>query len=121
MITSSELDVMRALQTATLELTCQIRRKTLTDDSMGGQTESWANSGSQTVCRISEISNANATERLLADREVSQMGYIVTLPYGKDVIAGDRLLISGSRTFEILGVIKRSYETATRVICTEIQ
>ena len=119
MISSTELDVMRTLQTATLDLTCQIRRKTLTDDQMGGQTESWANSGSQTVCRVTET--ASATEGLSADREVSQIGYIITLPYGKDVIAGDRLLVSGSRTFEILGVIKRSYETATRVICQEIQ
>jgi len=45
--------------------------------------------------------------------------WTITVPAETDVRAGDRVVVD-ARTFEVLAVLAGSYETARRVVCSEV-
>jgi head-tail adaptor len=117
MLPSDELDAIRIVQNLALPDAAQIRRKTEVNSALGVE-ETWANHGSPVACRIGRI-DRQPEERAIVERVGALVGYTVTLPASTDVTEADRLIIS-SRTFEIIGVIKKSYETALKLICVEM-
>lgn len=117
MITPDELAAMRATQVETLPDTCQVRRKTLTSDGMGGQIENWE-TVTTVACRVAP-SGHSPQEQVIAERMSATSTWTLTLPADTDVTAADRLVV-GARTFEVAAVLARSFETARRVVCTEV-
>jgi head-tail adaptor len=117
MLSAEELAAIRG---DVLELqpdTCQVQRVTLTPDGAGGQTESWSTVAT-VACRVAP-SGQSPQERAIAERVASVSTWTLTLPAETDVRPADRLQV-GTRTFEVVGVLARSFEIARRVVCTEV-
>jgi head-tail adaptor len=78
-----------------------VSRKTLTSDGQGGFTATWA-TASTVDCRVEAATRITPAERLVAERVAPRKLYRVTVPYDADVIAADRIVVSGT-TYEVLG------------------
>ncbi len=118
MLSAAELTAMRAVAALTLTETALVKRRVLTTDSAGGQTATWPSTTVTTTCRVAP--SRTPVEQILADRVAAVQGWTVTLPYGTDVRAQDRLYV-GSRVFEVIGVLAaETFETARRCVCVEI-
>ena len=117
MLSDTELAAMRGTQAEALPDMCQGRRKTAARDGMGGQNETWRTTAI-VACRVAP-SGYIPQERVIAERMAAASLWTLTLPAGTDVKAADRLAV-GMRTFEAAAVLARSYETARRVVCTEV-
>lgn len=116
LLSAVELTAMRAVQSDTLPDTAVISRNTPTSDGMGGWTDAWAAVG--TVDGRLAPSGGGA-ESLMAERITDTDAWNITLPYGTDVTAKDRVSIDG-RSFEVVTVLPKSWETARRVVATEV-
>jgi hypothetical protein len=95
-----------------------IVRDTPVDDNAGGRTTT-----EQTVgvgdCRVRALTGG--AERAVADRLGWSMAYAVDLPYDASLTPADRLLVNGTRTMEIGGIVDIGEWSMTRVaICQEI-
>ena len=117
MLTAAELTAMRATLNASLPDTCEISRVTLEPDGAGGQTETWETIVT-VACRVAP-SGRSPQERVIAERLSNESTWTLTLPAETDVQAGDRIVV-GTRTFRVAGVLTRSFETARRVVCSEV-
>lgn len=117
MLSVAELAEMRTVQGLAQAGTAVISRKTLTADGMGGFTETWAAAGTVS-CRVWPATESGA-ESLLADRITESDAWVITLPYATDITAKDRIVADG-RTFEVVSAIAHTWETARRVVATEI-
>lgn len=118
MMSTAEMDAMRATQESLLTVSCTINRFTSVSDGMGGQTETWT-AVATVGCRLNPRQTQPADATIAnAPRNVS--GWIITLPYGTDVHDRDRITI-GARTFEVDKAMEYTpLETALRVIATEV-
>lgn len=129
MLNDAALAAARTMQEAGMPDLCNIERLSLESDGMGGFEETWSVSGSAVACRIGPTGRL-PEERELAGRLGDVMPLTLTLPAATDVKADDRIVVpsplaplpggEGERRFEVAGVVKRSYETARRVVCVEI-
>lgn len=117
MLSTADLTALRAAQEAAMPETVTIYRLTLSDNGAGGFSESWG-TASTVSGRIGPY-NRQASEGVVAERLAGRAGYTVTLPALTDVREADRLVV-GTRTFEVVWVIRRTYETARVVICAEV-
>ena len=112
MITAAELTAMQATQNLVMPGTAIINRATLSNDGMGGQTETWAAVGTVTA-RLYPIPSQQR-EYATGGQPSSVSDWFVTVPVGTDVIARDRIIVS-SRTFEVQYVNNdEMYQTAVR-------
>jgi len=116
MLSSNELAELRAMQERNMPETVTRRRHVLTDDGHGGFNS--ADSDGTTSGRIGPTGRS-PEEQMIAARVSGKQVYTVTVPAGFDVIEADQLIV-GSRTFEVVGVVRRSYETARRVVVVEV-
>lgn len=117
-LSAAEIAAMREDLEDTLPDTCVIQRRTLTSDSQGGRTESWAAAGT-VACRLSPLGNLDSEESR-ADRVSGEEDWIVTLPASTDVTERDRLVIL-TNTYEPVGLrAVRSWELSRRVNCKRI-
>ncbi len=116
MLSDADLDELKAIQEDAMPDPCLVQRKTTTDTN-GVRTGTYATIET-TVCRI-RASGKEPEERLIAERMGSVVAYTISLPAGTDVTEADRL-VAQERTFEVGGVLHRSYDTARRVVCKEI-
>ena len=116
-LSAGELTAMRATQADTLPGTAVISRNTPTSDGMGGWTDAWAAIG--TVDGRVAPAQESGSERLVADKITEEDAWVITMPYATDVTAKDRVAID-SRTFEVVTVLPWSWETARRVVATEV-
>ena len=107
---------MRSVQSETLPGTAVISRNTPTSDGMGGWTDAWAAIGTVDG-RVSP--SGGGSERLIAEQITDDDAWNITLPYNTDVTAKDRITID-SRTFEVVTALPKSWETARRVVATEV-
>ncbi len=117
MLSTADLTSMRAQIALSLPETCSISRNTPASDGMGGWSESWANLATGVACRLSPA--GSTTEGELAARLAAESGWVITLPTGQDVTTKDRLSV-GTRLFEVVGVLARSWELSRRVVATEV-
>ena len=119
MLTSDEMEAMRAVQSAAMPDSCTVKRLTVTSDGAGGQTDSWDTSATVN-CRLGRL-GSSGEERIIADRLAAVTPVLVTLPSGTDVGPHDRIEVD-SRTFEVVAVLATGvWETARRVVCVEVQ
>jgi len=117
-LSDNTLAQMRADQAKLRPDTCTIRRYTTASDGMGGITETWANLATGVTVRIMPAGDS-ARELLVAAGLTQLDAWLITLPYGQDVNEKDRI-VSGGRTFEVIGVQPHSWETARRVYGVEV-
>jgi len=117
MLSAAELADMRTVQAQAMAGTCVITRRTLVADGMGGYTETWAAAG--TVAGRVWPATESGAESLIADRITESDAWVITLPYATDVTAKDRISYEG-RTFEVVAPIAHTWETARRVVATEV-
>lgn len=117
MLSTADLDALRATLNESLPETAQVQRVTRTSDGLGGYTEAWA-AIATVACRVAPSGNTPA-EQVVAERIQDRVLWTLTLPAGTDVTPADRIAV-GSRTFEVIGVLApRSFELATRVAAVE--
>lgn len=107
-----ELAAMRETAAIALPETVTLKRPTRTVDAAGGIVET-LNTVTTTAGRVAreqprEVTQANKTT-ILAE-------WIVTLPYGTDVGAGDVLEVNG-QTLHVVGRFTGSWRTCERVLC----
>lgn len=132
MLSSEELAGMRAAQEAVMDLVCTIRRKVRVDDGIGGRRVSWTDAAVGVACRIGNVGRM-PEERVIAERLVDVVPYAVVLAAGTDVTADDRIVVTSTpslpppegggdieRVFEVVGVLRGSFETARRCVCVEV-
>lgn len=117
LLSAGELTAMRSVQSETSPGTAVISRNTPTSDGMGGWTDAWVAIG--TVDGRVAPAQESGSERLVADKITEEDAWVITLPYATDVTAKDRVTID-SRLFEVVTVLPWSWETARRVVATEV-
>lgn len=115
------LAALRGYAEMALPDTCTVTRPDRVSDGEGGFITSpppWPTIAT-VACRVSPLGNAaNEIEAGEAVRAIAQ--YVVHLPAGTDVTSDDRLVV-GSRTFQVIEPIRRSYEVIRRVIAREVE
>ena len=118
MIDATHLAWMRGLQERAMPGTIVIQRHTLTRDSMGGFTETWAAVGTA-IGRIYPQNNQRS-EFVTGERVAAETRWYATFPVGTNVTAEDRLSYE-SRTWQVIGVNNdESWQTAVRCECTAL-
>jgi SPP1 family predicted phage head-tail adaptor len=117
LLTSDELDDMKDTQDSNLPETVYIQTLTETATATSGRSQAW-NTTTTTTGRIATLGNSGE-EREIASRLGSVQGYVVTLPADTAVTNQNRLQING-RQFEIKATLKRSSQTALRLVCVEV-
>lgn len=118
MITDSELDDIRAVREENMPETVFIQKKTSVSNGAGGFSESYVTE-SIVAGRIGPVGKS-AEEKEIASRMGSAIGYAVVLPSNSVVDETYQLQIN-DRQFEVLGVIRKSHNTALRVVCIEVK
>lgn len=112
------LDALRGYANLALPDTAVVSRPSRVSDGEGGSTVSYSTVAT-VACRISPLGNA-AQETVIGEAARAIAQYVINLPAETDVESDDRLIV-GSRTFEVVETVKRSYEVIRRVICREVE
>lgn len=110
MLNAADLASMRATAEQALPGTAIIQSGTLVSDGGGGQTETFAASGTVS-CRVAP---AAGNEREEGDRIVADSQYVITLPADTTVETDDRIVVAGI-TYNVTAVRDRSWEVTRRV------
>lgn len=119
MLTATELAAMQEAQNGALPSTATILRYTTASDGQGGQVATLVTPSATAACRVS--SRGVPDEFLQDGRAAGRALWLVTLAADADVLATDRLSVSG-KVYEILGFASGgAWATAKRVICVEVQ
>lgn len=121
MLSTADLDAMRATLDASLPDSCQVVRRSTVPDGAGGTTDTWANQGGAVACRLSPVSRSDRlAEREVAGELVAVTYWTLTFPDATDVTERDRVTVAG-RTFEVTSVGTRSWEISRRVLVVEVE
>ncbi|PKN85444.1 MAG: hypothetical protein CVU46_11065 [Chloroflexi bacterium HGW-Chloroflexi-8] len=118
MITDSELDDIRAVREENMPETVYVQNLATNPDSGGGDTGVWQTT-SIVNGRIGSVGKS-AEEKEIASRMSNVIGYTVFLP-SETVIDETCQLQINSRQFQILGIVRKSHNTALRVVCIEVK
>ncbi len=114
---TAELALMRTTIDSALPGTALLLTATKTDDGMGGQTWSYAASGTVTA-RLSP--NGAGAEALVGDRVARVAPYVLTLPAETTIDEDDRVTYDGV-TYEVVDVRDRTpWELSRRVLVEEV-
>ena len=117
MINANDLQSMQTTATSSLDLPCQIQRAAKASDGYGGFSETWA-----TIATVN-CNMAQPTAALMqqyAQKLGNQKLFMVRLPANQDVKRDDQLIIA-SDTLRVQAVLTpRTYETARRVLASEV-
>jgi hypothetical protein len=118
-ISSAELASIRAdIQAAAMDQTCQIQRKTTTDDGLGSASEIWVTI-TTTVCGMTQP-GAGLLENY-GYKIGSLATWVVELPYGTNVQELDHIIVDG-QTLEVQVLLDpRSYAGCVMVLASEIK
>ncbi len=120
MLNEGELEAMRETVEGSLPDTCTIKRKAVTDDGQGGQTEAWSDLATGVACRLSPLSSQIDNEGEVEDRVATTKFRLVTLPASQDIKVEDRVIVGG-QTLEVRGLRDpRSWQLSRRVECLEV-
>lgn len=121
MLTAAELTRMRADANRLLPDTATIYRRTVTEDSSGGEASDWSTRIGEVKCRLSATSaKTRAKDAVRGERIEAAEGWIVSLPVGTDVTETDRLTINDT-TYEVVSALdNRSYAVNIRLIVKRV-
>lgn len=117
LFSASQIAGFQRLANDSLPETATISRNTPAADGYGGYTDSWATS-STVAARIAER-RLRPDEQLIASQIEATVVYTIRLPADTDVRERDRIVING-RTFEIAGVVRKTWPVMLKVVCTEV-
>lgn len=117
MISTEAMASLRTLASRALPETVAVLRNTPVADGYGGQTDVWAEYA--TVQGRVSLTGQRPDERAIADKVQAAVTYTLSLPAGTDVEPRDRLGLSG-RVFEVVGVLKPTWEVTRRVVAVEV-
>jgi head-tail adaptor len=118
MLTTAELEAMRAVQESALPDVCTVTRLSATADNYGGVTEDWDEVVDDVPCRVGVPTRAELA--ILSERVSESAGWTVTVPVGTDVAGDDRITV-GSRRFQVAANPLTSWATALRCVCWEVK
>jgi Phage head-tail joining protein len=111
-LSTAELTAMRATGSAYLPDTCTIQRATTTQDSMGGESQSFATLASSVACRMDEPVTGGSEQAI--DMAVgTAVKFIMHLAYNQDITVKDRVVYSSS-TYEVSEVLDSASWLITR-------
>lgn len=120
-VSDAEIAEFRAL-TAELGFpdTYTITRTTYVSDGAGGQTPT-PTTVTETPGTCSLVAGGlNPTERVIADRAGYQTPIVVELPYATSLAPKDVLVVNGTRTLKVAGVLKDGdWGITAKAICQE--
>ena len=102
MLSTADLDGMRATVALTLTDTATIQRPSRASDGAGGFTTTWGTVAS-TSCRVVPA-GSSPQEMVFAEKVRPKALFRITLPHDADVRVGDRIVM-GSVTYEVVGVL----------------
>jgi len=103
MLTTAELNELRATQNLALPGSAVIQRYTPVADGMGGFDATWAAVGTVAARLYPQNVRALAESTAGGAQVISETRWFLTLPYGTVITAKDRVKV-GSRTWEIVAV-----------------
>lgn len=113
------LAALRGYANLALPDSCIVQRPNRVSDGEGGYTLGTPTTVATVACRVSPLGNA-AQESVIGEAVRAVAQYVVHLPAETDVRSDDRLVV-GSRTFEVVEPLRRSYEVIRRVIAREVE
>lgn len=115
MLSTAELDFMRAQQNLSLDKSATVTRRTYVDDGAGGSTES--TSTSSLPCRVAPASAGQIA--MLGGRFAELQVWRVTFAALADVRKTDKIAVAG-KDLEVQAVLgEESRETARVTLCVE--
>lgn len=117
MISTNDIERIRADQNLLMSDTVYIQRLTRTSDGAGGWSEAWQ-TVSTVVGRIAP-SQRMAGETVQGGAVTAYGEYIITLPHDADIGQDDRLQINGVQ-YEVKAILDRSAKTALRVLASKL-
>lgn len=107
-LSPAEITELRALVVSFFPDTCQVIAVTHTNDGRGGSTLGTA-AGAAQPCKL-RTTGYRPTEQLLASRITNAEVYALDLAFGATIAAKDRVLVNGTRTMEVIGIIEGGTE-----------
>lgn len=125
MLSTDDLEGMRAALDESLPDTCTVVSEPLVSDGAGGHTQGTA-VRTDYACRISPrlatgTGQLKDAELEQGGRIISQAPWLITLPEGAIVTSTDYIEDSAGRRFEVFAVLaRRSWELATLVLVRNI-
>jgi hypothetical protein len=120
MISPAELAAMQAVAASAMDVSIQIQRATNARTAMGGTSESYANHGAPVKGNLAQ---PTAGQLQNYDFLIGALAtWQVRLPAGTDVLVNDLLIVAGVPAMRVQVVLDpQSYQTARRVLATEIK
>lgn len=131
MLSVGQLNNMRRIHETLMPDTATILRRTLTDDSRGGQTASWSSIGETCACRLAFYANRPTMPDTINGGRIDQNErYLLTVPVGIVLSVADRVTVRGV-TYELISPTDdgiddfessggRSYQTAIRLLVKRV-
>lgn len=107
------LDTSRLLAVNALPDTCDVLGQTNTADGLGGQTRTWETIATGLRCRVADTASRYSDT---PDRIAQTMPVVVYLPWGTEVIVGDRLETTRG-TFTIRETHENSSALYVKALC----
>lgn len=119
LIPAAELAAMAATASASLDIPgCQVQRKSVTPDTYGHPSETWATIATVTVGMAKPSAGVMAAYAgLIGTRE----SWVVSLPLGTTIARDDTLLVSGLTLRVEADLTQSSYSTLSQVLVTAIR
>lgn len=111
------LEHCRSAQESLMRETVEVWLKSETATDSGGRQATFAKN-TTTIGRVGPIGR-DPSDRETISRLNIVMPYGVTVPHDTVVSEHDRLVV-GTRTFEVMAVIRRTFNTALRCVCNEV-
>ena len=116
--TAAQIAALRVVVARYLPDTYVVQRTTGTNDGSGGQTDV-VTTPSTGPCRLRQASMG--TELVIASKLDTVNPASIVLPWDADVTPADRLIVNGTRTFEVAALNTDGNNTLSRIaICKEI-
>ena len=118
MLSTGDLQGMRATLEQSLPGTAVIQTLSLTPDGMGGGTSTWTAAGT-VDCRLTRLSSVRGDEAEHGDRIAPEADWMLTLPAETQITTEDRVVVGGV-TFTVSAMhAPRSWEISRRVELVE--
>jgi hypothetical protein len=126
MLSATDMAQIRAAVTGIFPDSCQVKRRAIAADGMGGQTSTLNNQGSPTACLVKILRN-QPSEGIIAERAAGRDVLEVIVPANVDVLEKDQLAVTlafstpANRTFEVIAVRYGSFEIERKCYCVELK
>jgi hypothetical protein len=120
LLSDAEVADLRAEVAGLLCDTYAVQRPTGVSDGMGGRTVTTAASSTGN-CRLDQYQSGAGGEQVVAERLDTITPTTIILPWDADVTPADRIVVNGTRTFDVAAVETDGSQALARIaICKEV-